>query len=390
MQGQNIGGYEGPRTLKENEWEVAAELSRSIFFPQKSSWSEGFRTWPMALNREYAESTFAMFHEGKPVSMTSRLERDFIIFGHRLRMGFIGGVCTHPEHRGKGLASTILSACMNRFHTNNVDFVYISGSRQLYYAAGANHIGSFTRFKLDATALSAANHLRVSLRTATQEDAELLSKLYQTEPIRFIRPRSDYQLTIEHGHCSGKACEFQIIEIDGTPIGYMLVTKPTEREGRLSQQVLECCGERHAVVSALSLLASNTPPNCDLYVEVNLGDPLCQMLSSLDVVGEPIRTRGTVKALDFCRTITKMLPYFESRMPPESVRSMEFITAGQRYVAHSSEGILEIDGETNMLWALLGAPPQQTIQNLRATSQMQTLVSRCLPLPLPSLHLNMI
>jgi predicted GNAT family acetyltransferase len=108
----------------------------------------------MARHPEYADSTFAMFHQGEPVSLISRLERDLVVFGHPLRMGFIGGVCTHPEHRGKGLATAILEACMNRFHANGVDFVYISGARGLYYATGANHVGGRTGFRLRSDTLA--------------------------------------------------------------------------------------------------------------------------------------------------------------------------------------------------------------------------------------------
>ena len=39
---------------------------------------------------------------------------------------------------------------------------------------------------------------------------------------------------------------------------------------------------------------------------------------------------------------------------------------------------------------MLGSPAGQPPAGVRATGLMQTLLDRCFPLPLPSLHLNMI
>lgn len=384
------GKYEGPRIIDDLDLERAAELRRSTFFPQEKSFEEGFRTWPIALSEEYAHNTIAMFHDGVPVSALSWVTRDFIMLGHGLRMGFIGGVCTHPEHRNRGLASALLSACINIMREDGVDFVYISGARPLYYRAGANHVGCFRSFRLNADMAYDKRRFPISLREATIEDISLLAGLYQREPTRFIRPISDYLLTLRHGYCSGKACTFQVVENDGEPVGYLILTSPLEVDGFVVRQVLEFCGERGSVLSALLLLTSELRTGHELYVEVPRHDPLCRKLIALGFSGEPVATSGTFKALDFCRTMSKLLPYFESQMFPEFLRKLEFCESGQRYLVRSAEGYLEIEGETNMLWALLGAPPEQAVQNLRVYGSMQALMDRCLPLPIPSLYLNMV
>jgi GNAT superfamily N-acetyltransferase len=383
-------GYDGPKTLDERDWERAAELRRSVFFPYEKSFEDGFRTWPISLSEEYARNTIAMFHDGVPVSAVSWVTRDFITLGHGLRMGFIGGVCTHPKHRNKGLASTLLSACINRLRDDGADFVYISGARPLYYKSGANHVGCFKSFKLHAAKRHNTKLFPVNLRDATIDDAVLLASLYQREPTRFVRPILDYLLTLRHGYCSGKACTFHLIEADGEPVGYLISAGSVETRWRAAEQVLEFCGERNLVLSALLSLASDLPSDHELYVEVHRADPLCTRLSSLGFSGELTTTSGTFKALNFCQTMRKLLPYFESQMPHELFKKIECNDCGQRYTVYSAEGSLEIDGETNMLWALLGAPPEQEAQNLKAHGKMQSLVESCLPLPIPSLYLNMI
>ena len=140
--------YEGPRVPREQEWDAVQELIRAVFHPKVESFEEAMRTWPMALRLDVREDTLVMFRDGRPVSAIERLERDMLVYGHRLRMGFIGGVCTDPDHRGKGLASTILAATMTRFHEDDVDFVYISGARGLYFRIGADRASIKTRFVL--------------------------------------------------------------------------------------------------------------------------------------------------------------------------------------------------------------------------------------------------
>ena len=127
----NLSEYEGPRSPLPDEWEAAVGLKRSVFFPDGPDFPELFRRRPLAWQDECREQTFVMFHDGEPVSMITRLERDFVACGCLLRMGYIGGVCTHPDHRGRGLAGTVLAACMDQFRQHGVDFVHISGSRSL-------------------------------------------------------------------------------------------------------------------------------------------------------------------------------------------------------------------------------------------------------------------
>jgi hypothetical protein len=59
-------------------------------------------------------------------------------------------------------------------------------------------------------------------------------------------------------------------------------------------------------------------------------------------------------------------------------------------VAYTGQDLLEIEGETNLLWTLLGAPLGKQVERVRATGVLQGLVAQCLPLPWPSLYLNMI
>ena len=387
MSDLRIAGYEGPRAPRPDEWEAVLELSRSIFFPTTTTYREAAVRWPMALQRDLQKDCYTMFLNGQPVSNIGRLERDIVVHGHILRMGFIGGVCTHPGHRGKGLASAILQASLAKFRENDVDFVYISGARSMYYGVGANHIGGHTNFTIQSGAPFQFRGPEAALRPATTNDVPLLIGLSGKEGLRSVRPVADYELSLRYGHCSGKACSFRVIEVGAVPVGYVLTTRPTEKEPH-TIRILEYAGDRCAVMTILPALAREAGQA--VVMTVPHGDLLHRLLASAGIPGQPGRTSGTTKLLDFDRTMRKLRGYFAEHMPAGFVDALTFAASPGKYVAWSGKDVLEIEGENNMLWTVLGCPPGQTLATVRATGMMQTLLERCLPLPLPSIHLNMI
>ncbi|MFC1719456.1 GNAT family N-acetyltransferase [Candidatus Poribacteria bacterium] len=382
--------YEGPRTPSQAEWEDAVELCRSIFFGNIPNHQEAYSTWPMHFRPEARESTFVMLYQGQPVSSINRLCRDIVVRGQALRMGFIGGVCTYPDHRGKGLAGTVLYATLQRFADDDVDFVYISGARPLYYRSGANHIGNSPVFFLTSDAQKSVDTKGLKIREAILADVEILRSLNESEETRIVHDTLDYEIVIQHGYCSGGQCMFGIVESGSTPVAYIALRGVEEKEGRWSQRVIEFAGDREAILFALSTKADEFGPNGHFVMEVRAEDELIDRLGAMGVRSEVGRKGGTVKILNFTRTMEKLLPYFASQLGTAFAESLEFTAGSERYVAAGEGGSLEIDGEANMLWTLLGNPPDKQRENVRATGLMEEALETCLPLPLPALYLNTI
>jgi hypothetical protein len=257
----------------------------------------------------------------------------------------------------------------------------------MYYGVGANHIGGHTNFTIQSGAPFQFRGPEAAMRSATTNDIALLISLSEKEGLRFVRPAADYELSLRYGHCSGKACSFRVIEVGTVPVGYVLVTRPTEKEPH-TIRVLEYAGDRCAIMTILPALAREAGQA--VVVTVPHGDPLLGLLASAGIQGQPGRTSGTVKALGFDRTMRKLRGYFAEHMPAGFVDALTFAASPGKYVAWSGKDVLEIEGENNMLWTLLGCPAGQVIANVRATGAMQTFLERCLPLPLPSMHVNMI
>jgi len=391
---EHVEPFDGPRTPTQEEVESVIHVLYSVFFQAQGApeYVAGACKWPMALRPGAREETLAMFYEGRAVSVIQRLERDFIVHGCKLRLGYVGSVSTLPEFRNRGLASTILAATMQRFRENGVDFVCISGDRPMYRRAGARPTGGVLRFMASkgemVNAIGSAPP--VSLRKASVEDAPLLSRLYEQEALRFVRPLSDYEVVLRYEHCAGQKCEFMVIEHDGEPAGYLLMTSLQERNGRKWVRVFEFAADRLILLAALRELALSLPDDAEVWIDVWCGDMLSRMLSSLKLSCSEVRRSGTYVVVDFVSTMRKLSPYFEGVLPSEFVRSLELNAGRERYVAWGNGGWLQITGETNLVWTMLGQPPGEAISGVRACGLGERLLKECFPIPLPPVEMNMI
>jgi len=378
--------YGGPRTPLPEEWEAVLALKRGVFFPNGPDFPELFRQRPLAWHEDGCRNSFVMTHNGAPVSVITRLERDFVVHGCALRMGYIGGVCTHPDHRGRGLASTILAACMDAFRKHNVDFAHISGALPLYIRAGARPVGGRREFVLSGEGLAAFEDHAVSIRAAHVDDAAWMAECVSGDPVHFRRPASDYELSIQHGHCTGAASRFHIVSQAGAPVGYTVTTAPN---ASAVCTLFECAGPPPAILAAFHRLLSDGDSPARLVVEFAASDRLSHLLADAGLTGVgSALPRGTMKALDFAGTMAKLRPYVAARLPATTVDALGWTQGADRYVGWAGRDVLTIDGEQNMLWTLLGPPPDEAPRDVHATGAMAELLELCLPVPIPSIHLN--
>lgn len=390
MAESNLMDYSGPRTPYEFEWEDLVELERSIFFRDSTDFHDGARRWPMSLRKEARENVFAMFYGDKPVSAIGRLERDVVIYGSKLRIGYIGGVCTHPDHRNRGLAGTVLSATINRFHENNVDFVCISGDRKLYRDAGSRIVGGVNRFVIRKSDVGNIQEKTINYEIATKKDAKILSAIYEKENLRLVRPLSDYEIILEYGHCAGKPVEFFLTYLNSLPVAYILITKLLKDGTRAYKRVVEYAGNREAVFIVLKKMVDEMSENVEVEIDIQNGDFLGKLMEWQNIYNEPATKPGTFCVIDFARTMSKLKTLFQSQLPDDVVDSLHFAFGKERYVLWCNDGSLEIDGLTNMVWTILGVPPGEKISNVKATGIMQEALKAYLPVPLPPLEMNLI
>jgi hypothetical protein len=155
-------------------------------------------------------------------------------------------------------------------------------------------------------------------------------------------------------------------------------------------RVFEFCGERIYIMGALRALASSLPSDAEVWIDVGHTDALKRLLELRGVKWTEVRRPGTYAVVDFVSTMRKLMPYLESHLPASFVRSLELNAGRERFVAYGEGGWLQVTGETNLVWMMLGTPPEETISGVRAYGLGERMLKECFPLPLPPVEMNMI
>src|SRR5574340_1039597 len=124
--------------------------------------------------------------DGRPVSAIYMVYNHLLLEGARVKVVSFGGVCTHPDYRGRGLASRLLDACIGEAVAAKATLLFISGDRGLYQRAHAVPGGAVWSAKVRPEDVP-GQVSGIALRRARPEDWAAVARLHQTEPVRFVR-----------------------------------------------------------------------------------------------------------------------------------------------------------------------------------------------------------
>jgi hypothetical protein len=125
-------------------------------------------------------------------------------------------------------------------------------------------------------------------------------------------------------------------------------------------------------------------------VRLPRGDLLLDLCRPLGIEATPSQIEGTMLVLDFGRLMHKLLPYLHERFPGWSGQALHTAVGGGRHTAWTDDGFLQFDGDPAVLWGLFGSLPGREGEGMHAEGLLAQVVERCLPLPLPTIYLNMI
>ncbi len=113
------------------------EKSFEIRFPNESDYENLKHLWKTGFDDSEASLDFffektvsldrvlAVFRNGKPVSALYMLESEILISGKTYSAYYIYAVCTHPEHRGKGLMKSLFAELFKVSKSRNVDYLFL-------------------------------------------------------------------------------------------------------------------------------------------------------------------------------------------------------------------------------------------------------------------------
>ncbi|MFN4227262.1 MAG: GNAT family N-acetyltransferase [Candidatus Ratteibacteria bacterium] len=159
------------------------ELADLVFRPKEKSMR--IET-PLMYSKENIEkgNTFIIVEDKKIVSFVGMVEEEIVVYGYKMKIGEIGNVCTHPDYRGKGYASILLQKAIEKAKKDNLSYLMISGSRSLYKRIGAvSMLYYFYQIK------GKEKKLDFKIRRYKDKMYRDCIKIYQKEPVRFLRER---------------------------------------------------------------------------------------------------------------------------------------------------------------------------------------------------------
>ena len=194
----------GVRSLRKSEMGSLRKLLGDVFFtglPDIQS---------HAINEENASNLLVVVEDGEVVSHIGTIKRHVSVLGCSLKIASLGGVATYASHRGKGQASALFEKTMAVCCDEGVDYIMVSGYRNMYHRYGCRHVGKDWVFRLDQERAGDFDDPGFTISYASKEDIDALGGIYRREPVRWMRPPSDIAFGIDGWVCNRLAKTYLI------------------------------------------------------------------------------------------------------------------------------------------------------------------------------------
>jgi hypothetical protein len=389
--------FDGPRLLRRGEEAAARQLAHICFDDVAEDMLGPADAEPPPGGDAAYETdgeTYAIAAQDRPVSIISIFHERLRTFDGIIRVGSVGGVCTHPDFRGLRLASRLLDHCTRRLAEGGARLMLISGERGLYTRSGCALCGRLASFRLRSGEADLPER-GVTLRPLAKTDALAGARLYQAAPVHFERRLDHY--TGSFGRSSGDYnAEEWLVELEGRPAAYLLLNNPWEFLGRPEagvRDVFEYAGSPLALAGGLAAILRQ-PGMREVRAAVawqdsGLIDLLCESGLRPEWITLPDHT---MRILDFPGLMADLRPYQQARLEPGLLRGLRFEQSGQLLgsaggdvlaIARGKER-LSLDGAA-MTRLVMGSPEGAGV---RAPGALAEVVEALFPLPafLPGLN----
>jgi GNAT superfamily N-acetyltransferase len=248
------------------------------------------------------------------VSHVGMVQRWATMLGCTIKAGGIGGVCTDPDYRSRGLASLCFDRAMEKARADGVDLMIVSGDRDLYRRRGCVHVGSVAHYSVQADALPDAMERAaadVTVDTATDAEMDAIAALYQREPVRYIRPPADYRFARKSTIVMDRPSDFMTIRAGSALRAYAIQPRTTPCQ---SARLLEWAGDRHALFGAIPHLLRRSAL-AGLSVPVAAHDDLMRdLFETVGLTGARQTSPGTVSLVNYPQLMERLRPHFVERL----------------------------------------------------------------------------
>lgn len=391
----SLSHFEGPRQVQREEALDSLRLSCLCFnIPEiENKESSGNYAPPKR------GGTYAFLYEGRPVSQIGIWHDRIKMYDGTIRTGSIGNVCTHPDFRGHGLANRLMAHCAQQMHKEGARLMLISGDRGLYTRMGNVLHGRFVYFSIEPKQGNQGGHRStdIVIRKAVPADALLFSRLYEAEPVHYIRRKSEFMPALENpiGNIYLHAGAW-MIERSGQALAYLFLGVPYGLDPDAGiRHVSEYAGSRLALAEALPSIVE-TGNLREIHCPVAWQDfELIHLLQKNGYDGKLAPLNGhTLRILNFPGFMKDLRPVLQVRLDNKLLRGLRFEQKGpllggtgmDRYTIIRGSERLELDGAA-MTYLVMGNADAQA-EVVPASGSLAEVIAALFPLPsfLPGLN----
>lgn len=351
---------EGPRSLRPGEMPALRALEQKVFRPSMPD------EYPQVFNERNYDDLTVCFDGGRCVSHVGMVRRSAIIKGCQIDLGLIGGVATDPDYRGQGLAGLCCDYAFDRARRLGLDLLLVSGDRSLYQRRDCVTVGYDFEVTIDnevvrkIETLPEIFHLPpVKIRTMCESDLNIMSALYDQEPVRFLRHPEDYTDLFRCGVVFDQASDFLAIrtEKDGADTFSAYAIAPKKVKKGETAFISEVGGDREAIAAALPQILHHCNAN-SLTVHASRHDS--KLWNNLGLAGPSrkiVPTSGTVRIVNFPQLMERFRPLWNDSKGSRLPDPLSFTENGDTCIFHYGEEAPFAVSRGHAAQILFGRPP---------------------------------
>ncbi len=228
----------------------AQELIQNTFGADRDLAGE----YPLVFDPTFSGSLVGLEHENEVVSACAVLPRDLVLNGWLMRVGLIGSVATHPDHRGQGYAGQLLERAEHvLFHQGAVLSLLWADDAKFYEKKGYVPIGVEIDYKIemqDAAKLPEA----LGVRFMQSRDLAEVHALYVRHSHRADRTLAETMALLQGPGITAIVREDEA----GAIVSYIVMGRGHDLQG----MVHEWGGDTQSVLACVRGLLQCLPEEC--------------------------------------------------------------------------------------------------------------------------------
>ncbi|OCT10561.1 hypothetical protein A8709_22180 [Paenibacillus pectinilyticus] len=311
------------RHVRPDEMEQAVRLSDETF--RDAEQASMLKAFPSAFDARLYQS-FGAFEGDELVAFMGLVPSVVQVETARMSVLSLGSVCTHPNYRGKKIASTMLRDVYAHAERAGASMLLVSGDGPLYMREGCHYFGSVSRFVVSASHEKMqsfkAKHGTV-IRSIHAGDWFQLHAVAANRTVRYEQGVAELPILINSEAIAScyhmQHAVYASFESEQMT-AYAIVAVPMEGRamGEESPFVVEWGGDAVAVVSILAYALHAEKLEA---LEIPVVWHETKLLQALSIFPyKKMRNHGTVHIVNPERLFNELLPYLTGKAPAAAAR----------------------------------------------------------------------